>query len=197
MLFVALSEMYQKVVHCLNIASGNIMKSLAFVGKRNPKLQESADNEEGVHVSLLNELNQDMKIAMKQKDKDTLSVIRMVKSSIQNETIKLGKEDLSTDEELTILSKELKQRKDSLQEFSKANRTDLVENLEKEIHILQEYMPKQLSDDELSEIIQSTIREIGATSIKDMGEIMKAVMPKVKGKADGARINMLVKEYIS
>src|SRR5699024_7220523 len=190
-------EMYQKVVHCLNIASGNIMKSLAFVGKRNPKLQESADNEEGVHVSLLNELNQDMKIAMKQKDKDTLSVIRMVKSSIQNETIKLGKEDLSTDEELTILSKELKQRKDSLQEFSKANRTDLVENLEKEIHILQEYMPKQLSDDELSEIIQSTIREIGATSIKDMGEIMKAVMPKVKGKADGARINMLVKEYIS
>ena len=173
------------------------MKSLAFVGKRNPKLQGSADNEEGVYVSLLNKLNQDMKKAMKQKDKDTLSVIRMVKSSIQNETIKLGKDDLTTDEELTILSKELKQRKDSLQEFSKANRTDLVENLEKEIHILQEYMPKQLSDQELDEIVQSTIKEIGATSMKDMGRIMKAVMPKVKGKADGARINELVRQHIS
>ncbi|HLR03844.1 MAG TPA: GatB/YqeY domain-containing protein [Virgibacillus sp.] len=148
-------------------------------------------------MSLLNQLNQDMKQAMKQKDKATLSVIRMVKTSMQNEAIKLGKEELSQEEELTILTKELKQRKDSLQEFKKANRDDLVENLETEIHILQEYMPEQLTDDELTEIVQEAIEEVGATSVKDMGNIMKIVMPKVKGKADGSRVNKLVKQYIS
>ena len=173
------------------------MKSLAFVGKRSPRLQGSGDNKEGEYVSLLNQLNQDMKQAMKQKDKETLSVIRMVKTSIQNETIRLGKGELSADEELTILSKELKQRKDSLHEFKKANRADLVENLETEIHILQEYMPEQLTDAELGKIFQETIKEIGASSMKDMGTIMKSVMPKVKGKADGARINELVKQHIS
>lgn len=173
------------------------MKSLACVGKRNPKQQENGDNKEGVNMSLLNQLNQDMKQAMKQKDKATLSVIRMVKTSMQNEAIKLGKEELSQEEELTILTKELKQRKDSLQEFKKANRDDLVENLETEIHILQEYMPEQLTDDELTEIVQEAIEEVGATSVKDMGNIMKIVMPKVKGKADGSRVNKLVKQYIS
>ncbi|MBC5637251.1 MULTISPECIES: GatB/YqeY domain-containing protein [Ornithinibacillus] len=148
-------------------------------------------------MSLLTQLNDDMKQAMKSKDKEKLSVIRMVKASLQNESIKLGKSDLSEDEELSILSREMKQRKDSLQEFKSAGRDDLVEKLETEIKIIQEYMPKQLSDEELSAIIQETIQETGASSKKDMGKVMSAVMPKVKGKADGSKINKLVQEFLN
>jgi uncharacterized protein len=148
-------------------------------------------------VSLLSQLNDDMKQAMKNKDKVRLSVIRMVKASLQNESIKLGKNELSQDEDLSILSRELKQRKDSLQEFKSAGRDDLVEKLETEIKIIQEYMPEQLSDEELSAIVQETIQETGASSKKDMGKVMSAVMPKVKGKADGAKINKLVQEQLN
>ncbi len=138
-----------------------------------------------------------MKQAMKNKDKEKLSVIRMVKASLQNESIKLGKSELSEDEDLSILSRELKQRKDSLQEFKSAGRDDLVEKLEMEIKIIQEYMPEQLSDEELSAIVQETIQETGASSKKDMGKVMSAIMPKVKGKADGSTINKLVQEFLN
>ncbi|WP_096270627.1 GatB/YqeY domain-containing protein [Paucisalibacillus globulus] len=148
-------------------------------------------------MSLLSQLNDDMKQAMKNKDKERLSVIRMVKASLQNESIKLGKSELSEDEDLTILSRELKQRKDSLQEFKSAGREDLVEKLEMEIKIIQEYMPEQLSDEELSVIVQEAIQETGASSKKDMGKVMSAVMPKVKGKADGSKINKLVQEHLN
>lgn len=148
-------------------------------------------------MTLIEQLSGDMKQAMKNKDKESLSVIRMVKASLQNESIKLGNKKLSEDEELTILSRELKQRKDSLQEFKEAGRGDLVEKLETEINILQEYMPQQLTDDELEEIVQFTILEVSATSRKDMGKVMSAIMPKVKGKADGARINRLVQNNLS
>ncbi|BAC13917.1 GatB/YqeY domain-containing protein [Oceanobacillus iheyensis] len=147
-------------------------------------------------MTLLDRLNQDMKQAMKNKDKETLSVIRMVKASIQNELIKLGKDTLSEDEELTILSREVKQRKDSLQEFNNAGREDLVEKIEKELEILNTYLPEQLSDDELRSIIQETIQELNATSMKDMGKVMGAVMPKVKGKADGSQIKTTVQEEL-
>lgn len=148
-------------------------------------------------MTKVEQLNQDMKQAMKNKDKETLSVIRMVKASLQNESIKLGNKELSEEEELTILSRELKQRKDSLQEFKSAGRDDLVKKLEIEINILQEYMPNQLTEDELEAIVQSTIQEVAATSKKDMGKVMSAILPKVKGKADGAQINKLVLKYLS
>jgi hypothetical protein len=148
-------------------------------------------------MTLLEKLNQDMKQAMKNKDKHTLSVIRMVKASIQNETIKFGKDTLSEDEELTVLSREVKQRKDSLQEFKSAGRDDLVEKTESELNILQEYMPEQLSNEELEEIIQSTIKEVNAASKKDIGKVMSAVMPKVKGKADGSQINKIVQKQLN
>ncbi|WP_047986328.1 GatB/YqeY domain-containing protein [Ornithinibacillus californiensis] len=148
-------------------------------------------------MSLLSQLNDDMKQAMKNKDKERLSVIRMVKASLQNESIKLGKNELSEDEDITILSRELKQRKDSLQEFKSAGRDDLVEKLETEIKIIQAYMPEQLSDEELSAIVQETIQETGASSKKDMGKVMSAIMPKVKGKADGSKINKLVQEHLN
>jgi uncharacterized protein len=148
-------------------------------------------------VTLLEILNQDMKQAMKSKDKMALSVIRMVKAAIQNEAIKLGKSQLTEDEELSVLSREFKQRNESLQEFKNAGRDDLVEKTEQEIKILQKYMPKQLSDEELEQLVKETVQEVGAVSKSDMGKVMSAIMPKVKGKADGSKVNKLVMKYLS
>lgn len=148
-------------------------------------------------MSLLTRLNEDMKQAMKAKDKDTLSVIRMVKAALQNEAIHLKKDQLSEDEELTILSREVKQRKDSLQEFTSAGREDLVQKLKSELTIVNQYLPKQLSEDELSQVVDDTIREVGATSKAEMGKVMAALMPKVKGKADGSLVNKLVQQQLN
>ncbi|MCY8317468.1 GatB/YqeY domain-containing protein, partial [Bacillus vallismortis] len=101
------------------------------------------------------------------------------------------------DEELTVLSRELKQRKDSLQEFSNANRLDLVDKVQKELDILEVYLPEQLSEEELLTIVNETIAEVGASSKADMGKVMGAIMPKVKGKADGSLINKLVSNQLS
>ncbi|AOZ89987.1 hypothetical protein BK049_15575 [Bacillus xiamenensis] len=148
-------------------------------------------------MSLLEQLNSDMKLFMKNREKDKLVVIRMVKASLQNEAIRLKKDSLTGDEELTVLSREIKQRKDSLHEFSKANRLDLVDKVQKEIDILDVYLPEQLSEEELQAVVKETIAETGASSKADMGKVMSAIMPKVKGKADGAVINRLVSEQLS
>lgn len=147
-------------------------------------------------MSLLERLNNDMKQAMKNKDKEKLTVIRMIKASIQNESIKTGSE-LSEEEELSVLSREVKQRKDSLHEFEKASRQDLVDKVRAELKHVEIYMPKQLSEEELSEIVVSIIAETGASSKKEMGKVMAALMPKVKGKADGSLVNKLVQQHLS
>lgn len=147
-------------------------------------------------MSLLERLNSDMKQAMRDKDKEKLSVIRMVKSTLQNEAIKLGK-DLSEDEELTVLSRELKQRKDSLQEFDKAGREDLVHKLQAEIKIVEHYMPEQLSEEEITAIVKQTIADVNASSKAEIGKVMGALMPKVKGKADGSLVNRIVQQHLS
>lgn len=133
---------------------------------------------------------------MKNKEKDKLSVIRMIKSSIQNEAIKTGNE-LSEDEELTVLSREVKQRKDSLHEFDKAGRQDLVEKIRTELQYVELYMPKQLSEEEVSEIVKQAISETGASSKAEMGKVMAVIMPKVKGKAEGSLVNKLVQQHLS
>ena len=148
-------------------------------------------------MSLLERLNNDMKQAMKNKEKDKLTTIRMVKASLQNEAIKLGSKELSEDAELTILSREVKQRKDSLHEFDKAGRTDLVDKLRAELAVVELYLPKQLSEEELAEIVKETISEIGAKSKADMGKVMAAIMPKVKGKSDGSLVNKFVQQHLS
>ena len=148
-------------------------------------------------MSLVECLNSDMKQAMKDKDKDKLSVIRMMKASLQNEGIKLGKQELSEDEELTVLSRELKQRKDSLQEFDKAGRQDLTDKLQAEIAVVESYMPKQLSEEELDALVAEAIAQTNATSKADMGKVMSAIMPKVKGKADGSLVNKLVLQHLT
>ena len=148
-------------------------------------------------MSLLERLNNDMKQAMKNKEKDKLSVIRMLKAALQNEAIKLGNKELTEDEELTVLSRESKQRKDSLQEFSNAGRDDLVEKIRTEIKYVELYMPQQLTEEEVTNIVKETIEAVGATSKADMGKVMGALMPKVKGKPDGALVNKLVQQHLS
>lgn len=147
-------------------------------------------------MSLSDRLNEDMKLAMKSQDKFKLSVIRMVRAAIKNIEIDQRK-TLSEDEELDVLSREIKQRKDSLQEFEKAGRDDLAENLKQEIAILMEYMPQQFTEEEVKAIVLQTIQEVGASSKAEMGKVMGALMPKVKGRADGKLVNQLVQQSLS
>ncbi|RYM05307.1 GatB/YqeY domain-containing protein [Sporolactobacillus sp. THM7-7] len=147
-------------------------------------------------MGLVDRLTTDMKQAMRAKDRTRLSVIRMIKTSLQNESIKHGR-SLSEDDALAVLNRELKQRKDSLQEFEKAGRQDLADEVSKEIAIVQSYMPEQLSEDDIQSIIDETISEVGAQSKADMGKVMKAVMPKVKGRADGSLVNRLVRSKLN
>nr|WP_275581276.1 GatB/YqeY domain-containing protein [Enterococcus lemanii] len=141
-------------------------------------------------------MNDDMKQAMKAKEKDVLQVIRMIKASLQNEQIKLGRE-LTEEEDLTILAREMKQRRDSLAEFEKAHRDDLVEKVKIEIAIVERYLPAQLTEDEIRQIVLQAIEQTNATSSQSFGPVMGLVMPKVKGKADGALVNAVVKELLN
>lgn len=147
-------------------------------------------------MSLLQQLDQDMKEALKNKEKTRLAVIRMLKAALKNEEIKLNKA-LSEDDILTVLSREMKQRKEALEEFIKAGRDDLIEKQKEELAVIEAYLPEQLSEDELRQLITQTITEVGATSKADMGKVMGAVMPKVKGRADGALVNRIVQEHLS
>ena len=146
-------------------------------------------------MGLLAQLTEDMKVAMKAKDKETLSVIRMVKSALSNEQIQLG-HDLTPDEEMTVLSREMKQRVEEMASYQEANRDDLAQNIQQQIDVLNQYMPKQLSETEVEDIVKATISEVGATSKADMGKVMGALMPKVKGKADGKLVSQKVQSLL-
>jgi len=147
-------------------------------------------------MALMDQLNEDMKAAMKNKDKFKLSVIRMIRSAIKYAEIE-SKTALSDEQVLEVLTREAKQRRESLQEYEKAGRDDLVEKVKTELEIIQSYLPEQLSEEELRKVIQDVIREVGAAGKKDMGKVMGTVMPKVKGRADGKIINQIVQEYLA
>lgn len=146
-------------------------------------------------MTLKEQLNADLKEAMKAKDKETLKTVRMLKSAVQNEEIKVG-HDLTAEEELTVLAREVKQRRDSLEEFMSAGRDDLVEPLKYEIEVVERYLPAQLSDDEIREIVKKAIDEVGVSDKSGFGKVMGKVMPQVKGKADGNKVNAIVKEML-
>ncbi|MCR8631429.1 MULTISPECIES: GatB/YqeY domain-containing protein [Paenibacillus] len=146
-------------------------------------------------MSLSERLNEDMKLAMKSQAKFKLSVIRMVRAAIKNIEIDQRK-TLDDQEVLDVLSREIKQRRDSLQEFEKAGREDLAETVKAEIDILIEYLPQQLTEEEVKAIVQQTIHEVGASSKADMGKVMGALMPKVKGRADGKIVNQAVQQLL-
>ncbi|MFR4252537.1 MAG: GatB/YqeY domain-containing protein [Weissella confusa] len=146
-------------------------------------------------MSLLEQLTNDMKEAMKAKDKVTLGVVRMVKSSVSNEQIKLG-HDLTADEELAVLSREMKQRVEELESYKDADREDLAEEIQGQIDVLNRYMPEQMSEEEVVAVVKETIAEVGASSKADLGKVMGALMPKVKGKADGKLVNQTVQSLL-
>lgn len=146
-------------------------------------------------MNLSERLNEDMKQAMKSQDKFKLSTIRMVRSAIKNLEIDL-KRTLDDNEVLEILGREIKQRKDALQEFEKAGRDDLAVTLKAEIEIIGQYLPEQLTEEEIQVIVQQTIQETGASSKADMGKVMSALMPKVKGRADGKLVNQAVQQFL-
>lgn len=146
-------------------------------------------------MSLLTQLNEDIKTAMRAKDKPALDVLRLLKASVQNEQIAKG-EDLTTDEEVTVLAREMKQRRDSITEYGKAGRDDLIETVKAGITIVENYLPKQLDESEVRQIVSEAIAATGATSQAEFGKVMGAVMPKVKGKADGSLVNGMVKELL-
>ncbi|MFL1695222.1 GatB/YqeY domain-containing protein [Weissella kandleri] len=146
-------------------------------------------------MSLLETLTNDMKTAMKAKDKATLSVVRMLKAAVSNEQIKAG-HDLTADEELAVLSRELKQRVEEQESYVAGGREELAEEIAQQIEIVKRYMPAQLDESEVAALVQETITEVGATSKKDMGKVMGALMPKVKGKADGKLVKDLVQKHL-
>lgn len=137
-----------------------------------------------------------MKTAMRAKEREKLTTIRMIKASIQNEEIKKGQE-LDEEEVLAILSREKKQRLESYAEFEKAGREDLTEKLKVELEVVDQYLPEQLSDDEVRALVEESIEEVGAESMQDMGTVMSNVMPKLQGRADGSQVNTLVRELLS
>ncbi len=146
--------------------------------------------------TLLNRLQTEMKIALKSKDTDRLSVVRMLISEIKKEQID-KKRELSDSEVLTVIQRYAKQRRDAIEQYKKANRQDLVEKEQKELNIVLEFLPKQLTEEEIVKIVDKTIEEVGAASIKDMGKVMKSVMEKVKGRADGSLVSKIVREKLS
>lgn len=149
-------------------------------------------------MSLKERLTEDMKQAMKDKEsgKLRLSVIRMVRANIKNVEID-SKQGLSDDEVLGVVSKEVKMRRDSIEEFTKGNRLDLVENLEQEIEVLMKYLPEQLSETEVRTLVEQAVAESKAVSPKEMGKVMAVLMPKVKGRADGKLVNTIVREMLN
>ena len=144
---------------------------------------------------MLEKFKSDLIVAMKEKDKEVLSTLRSVKGALQLEVINKRLEE-SDELLLDVIGKQIKMRKDSISEFSKANRYDLVLSYTKEIEILNKYMPLSLTDDELNAIIDEVIEKVKPESIKDLGKIMKEVTPKVKNRCDMSKLNGLIRAKI-
>lgn len=146
-------------------------------------------------MSLKQRLTDELKNAMKNKDQLRKNVITMIRADIKQ--IEVDKRvELTDDDVIDIISKQAKQRRDSIEEFEKGGREDLVEQAKQEVNVLMEYLPEQLSEEEIETIIKEVVTETGATSMKDMGKIMAAAMPKLKGRADGKVVNQIVRKIL-
>jgi uncharacterized protein YqeY len=147
-------------------------------------------------LAFLDDLNAVLKEALKSRDDLKVSVIRMIKASLKYKEIE-KMSSLTDTEILSVLSTLAKQRRESIEQFSAAGRTDLADKETKELEIIRSYLPNQLSLSELDDIIRSAISESGATTLNDLGKVMKVLMPKVKGVADGKIVNLRVKEALT
>ena len=145
---------------------------------------------------LLEKFKKDLIKSMKEKDKVKLNTLRSVKGAMQLEVINNKKEE-NDDLLLTVINKQIKMRNDSIEEFKKGNRTDLIESYEEEIKILKEYMPEMLSDEEIDSIIDEAIKTTGAENVKQMGLVMKEISPKVKNRCDMKVVSTKIREKLS
>ncbi|MBB6217930.1 hypothetical protein HNQ80_004066 [Anaerosolibacter carboniphilus] len=146
-------------------------------------------------MSLKEKLMDDLKIAMKEKDQLRKSVITMIRASIKQYEVD-KRAELDDEGILDIMTKQVKQKRDAIEEFAKGNRQDLVDEAKAEIDVLMEYLPQQLTEEEMKQIVSEVVREVGATTAKDMGKVMSALMPRVKGRADGKILNQVVKQFL-
>jgi uncharacterized protein YqeY len=147
-------------------------------------------------MTLLETLKKDLITAMKEKDKDKLNTLRAVKGAVQLEVINNKKEE-NDDLVLDVINKQIKMRNDSIEEFKKGAREDLIASYQKEIDILKSYMPEMLKEEELDEIITNAIKKVNATTVKEMGLVMKEITPLVKNRCDMKEVSSKIKELLS
>ena len=145
---------------------------------------------------MIEKLEKDMIEAMKNHEKERLTVIRMVKASLKQEKID-HKKEINDELLIDVVNKQIKMRKDSIIEFEKANRTDLVEKTEEEIKVLLEYLPEQLSTEEVNKIIDEIFAEVNPSGMKDMGKVMGLAQSKLKGKADMKEVSSIIREKLN
>jgi len=147
-------------------------------------------------MSLKETLMEEFKTAMRNKEKLKKDVLMMARAAVKQKEVDT-RQELSDDDIVDILAKQIKQKRDSIEDFKKANRDDLVDQARAEIAILEVYMPEQLTEEEIETIVKEAIIATNAQTMKDMGKVMGAIMPKVKGKADGTIVNQLVKKHLN
>lgn len=147
-------------------------------------------------MSLQSKISEDVKNALRNQEKLKLSVLRMLLASIKNRIIELKNKELPDEQIVAVIGSEIKKRRDAVYEFEKVGRQDAADAEKDEISILMDYMPAQLTEDQIISLIDNTINELNIESIKDLGKLMKSLMPKTRGKADGALVSKLVREKL-
>lgn len=149
---------------------------------------------------LTERLNEDLKQAMRAKDKVRLRTLRSLRAALRDKEIEIGadvEEGLEEDEELRVLQKQAKQRREAIEQYESAGRDDLLEKEEEELEIIEEYLPRQLTDDEIEDVVEEAIASTGSSSMADMGQVMGAVMGELRGRVDGNRVRGIVTRKLS
>ena len=151
-------------------------------------------------MSLKEQIGEDIKTAMKAKDKIRLQTVRSIKKAILEKEVELrpqGKDSLTLEQEIELLSQQAKQRRDSIEQFKNAGRDDLADKESQELEVIESYLPAQASDEEIETLVDELIAASGASTMKDLGKVMGPAMKQLKGKADGKKIQALVKSKLS
>jgi len=162
-----------------------------------PRVSSATGKEKGKdEMDIQERVSSEMVKAAKDKDKETLSALRMIKSALHNREIDL-KDQFGEKEILQVLSSMIKQRKDSVEQFRNGGRPELAQKEEKEIEVIRRFMPEQMSEEEIQAEIEDAIKEVGAEGVRDMGKVMKILMPRLTGKADGKAVGEAVKTRLS
>lgn len=146
---------------------------------------------------LKSKIMDDVKAAMKNKEADRLSAIRFLQSAIKNKEIDLRPKEITDEDIMSVIKKSAKQRKDSIEQYEKAGRQDLVDKEKFELSVIEQYLPEQMSEEQVSGIVDEVVTALGASTMKDMGAVMKEVQAKTAGAADGKMVSQLVKAKLS